>query len=101
MDKIKKRNRNGSSLADGSRKSVPSITATVAAHGIASATGRNSITSAAATPPLAPFSGLGSPTELAMEFQQRSCAVFPLGGLASNSVRANPLNTDATLNSAK
>ena len=89
MDKIKKRDRNGSSLADSSRKLVPSITATAAAHGVVPGKGRDSITSAAVPPPtqpLAPFGGPGSPTELAMELQQRSCALFPVGGLANNSV---------------
>ena len=73
---IKKRYRNGSSLAASSRKAVPAITATGTARGIVTAKGRNSMTSAAGFPPptrpLAPSSGLGSPTELAMRRQRRS-----------------------------
>jgi len=75
-DVIKKRNRNGSSLAASSRKTVPAITATGATRGIVTAKGRNSMTSAAGLPPptrpLAPSGGLGSPTELAMKRQRRS-----------------------------
>lgn len=87
-DVIKKRNRNGSSLAANSRKSVPALTATGsgsgggAARGIVTAKGRNSMTSAAGLPPptrpLAPSSGLGSPTELAMKRQRRSSGSISL-----------------------
>jgi hypothetical protein len=93
-DVIKKRNRNGSSLAASSRKPVPAITATGAARGIVTAKGRNSMTSAAGLPPptrtLAPSSGLGSPTELAMKRQRRtsgniSLVLPPSAGIASES----------------
>jgi len=60
-----KRNRNGSSMAASSRKSISTITATGATHGIVNAKRYNSITSAAGlspTRPLAASSGLGIPS---------------------------------------
>jgi len=65
MDVIKKRNRNGSSMAASSRKSISTITAAGATHGIVNAKRYNSITSAAGLSPtrlLAASSGLGTPS---------------------------------------
>ena len=69
---IKKCNRDSSSLAASSRKSLPT-TATGATGGIVTAKGRNSTTTTAGLPPLtrplSPSGTLGNPIELGMKLQ--------------------------------